>query len=343
MQILKAHSKPVYSLAFSPCGRFLLTSSGDETVRLWEWRGAHEIGCWPGSQFWSPVAYSPNGRFIARGGYSIAVWPVSTDSVVMAPPAPAKQKRTARKTAEQTETPSPSPGETAATSELRAISGPPVVNASQFTEAIAFAPDSRSFFGHGNSGAPMQRWSLPRGEPLACGWGGVRTDAKFPTGALACRPDGGEVAAVFGVYQRDRYESTAILWNPQSGQERGRLMPAKSVPAHATQLAYSHDGTLLAGVYGPILIIWDLANQRELARGITGKKHFKGLAFNPRGASLLTASNDKTIGVWSGPKWEQTGGFDWDIGRLGCVAISADGAVAAAGSERGKVILWDLD
>ena len=35
--------------------------------------------------------------------------------------------------------------------------------------------------------------------------------------------------------------------------------------------------------------------------------------------------------------------FTWDIGRMRSVAFSPDGLLAAAGSDTGKVVVWDVD
>jgi hypothetical protein len=35
--------------------------------------------------------------------------------------------------------------------------------------------------------------------------------------------------------------------------------------------------------------------------------------------------------------------FDWDMGRLRSVAFSPDGMLAAAGNDKGKIVVWDVD
>jgi transcription initiation factor TFIID subunit 5 len=62
---LCGHSKPVYSLSFEPTGRMLLSTSADETVRLWDTSGAQCVAhfdtvgpCWD-------VEFSPFGFYFA--------------------------------------------------------------------------------------------------------------------------------------------------------------------------------------------------------------------------------------------------------------------------------------
>lgn len=70
---------------------------------------------------------------------------------------------------------------------------------------------------------------------------------------------------------------------------------------------------------------------------------FRDLAFRRDGKALLAVRAAAAVEERSAETWEPTRAFDWKAGRLGCVAVSPDGALAAAGSDSGKVVVWDLD
>lgn len=108
-------------------------------------------------------------------------------------------------------------------------------------------------------------------------------------------------------------------------------------------LAFSPDGSTLVGAAGPRLRVWDLAGDRELAVHKRGSKHFQGLAFTADGRRLLTVGNDEAVRVWDAHAWAELTTINWTIGGLINLAVSPDGLRAAAGSDAGKVVVWDLD
>ncbi|MBY0457674.1 MAG: WD40 repeat domain-containing protein [Gemmataceae bacterium] len=74
-----------------------------------------------------------------------------------------------------------------------------------------------------------------------------------------------------------------------------------------------------------------------------GRRHFTAYAFHPSGRFLATTSNDATVKLYDTSTWELARTFTWDIGRMRCIAFSADGTLAAAGSDTGKVVVWDVN
>ena len=66
-------------------------------------------------------------------------------------------------------------------------------------------------------------------------------------------------------------------------------------------------------------------------------------AFSPNGKLLATTSNDTTVTMWDTATWQPTRQYGWEIGRLRAVAFAPDGLTCAAGSDIGKVVLFDVD
>jgi serine/threonine protein kinase len=78
---LTGHSGQVYSLAYSPDGRYLASGSKDRTIKIWEVATGKQLRTLTGhsSQVRS-VVYSPDGRYLASGSQdnTIKIWEVAT-------------------------------------------------------------------------------------------------------------------------------------------------------------------------------------------------------------------------------------------------------------------------
>jgi WD40 repeat protein len=83
------------------------------------------------------------------------------------------------------------------------------------------------------------------------------------------------------------------------------------------------------------------AAPRTIAK--SGKKRFTGLAFHPSGDYLAVSNTDATIHFYDTSTWKLVHIFTWKIGKMRSIAFSPDGTLAAAGSDNGKVVVWDVD
>jgi WD40 repeat protein len=110
-----------------------------------------------------------------------------------------------------------------------------------------------------------------------------------------------------------------------------------------SHLAFAPGVAVLVGTAGPRLRIWDIAGEREIALHKRGTKHFQGLSFTADGQYLATVSNDETVRVWHTQSWHEHTTFTWGIGKLLNIAFAPDGFRAAAGSDSGQIIIWDID
>jgi hypothetical protein len=58
---------------------------------------------------------------------------------------------------------------------------------------------------------------------------------------------------------------------------------------------------------------------------------------------LVTASGDGQARYWDAADLSLIRGLKWGVGKLHAVAVSQDGAVAAAGGDKGQVVVGDVD
>ncbi|QJW97468.1 WD40 repeat domain-containing protein [Frigoriglobus tundricola] len=105
------------------------------------------------------------------------------------------------------------------------------------------------------------------------------------------------------------------------------------------------DGRFLAGLQNACVIVLSVEDFSKSAATLRNdnRKYFTNIAFHPSGRYLGATSNDATVKLFDTTTWEVARTFTWDIGRMRSIAFSPDGVLAAAGSDTGKVVVWDVD
>lgn len=125
----------------------------------------------------------------------------------------------------------------------------------------------------------------------------------------------------------------------------GELVASRPFPyTELPEPHYRPDGRQVVAVHEMTLVVWDpiIPGKPALVRN-DSRRHFTAAAYHPSGRYLFTTGNDATVTVWDTDSWARVRRFDWDIGRLRSVAVSPDGLLAAAGSDTGRVVVWDVD
>jgi WD40 repeat protein len=132
-----------------------------------------------------------------------------------------------------------------------------------------------------------------------------------------------------------------LILDAQSGSEKLRL------PFSAgSLLAWSAGRALLASRdanRANCVHVFDPDSGKKVATVSLPSKHVQDLAFTPDGRLLLTVSNEQTAKLWDTETWQERDTLAWGVGKLKSVAVAPDGMCAAAGGERGKIVVWDLD
>ncbi|MCS7046166.1 MAG: WD40 repeat domain-containing protein, partial [Gemmataceae bacterium] len=90
----KGHTEPVYSVAFTPDGKYLVTGSFDNTIKLWDVGTGKEVKVYGGPNGHQKmvlcVAVSPDGQFLASGSIdnTLKLWDVPLVAPSRVVPAP---------------------------------------------------------------------------------------------------------------------------------------------------------------------------------------------------------------------------------------------------------------
>jgi WD40 repeat protein len=111
------------------------------------------------------------------------------------------------------------------------------------------------------------------------------------------------------------------------------------------QIVVSADGEWFAIRAAAALLVFHMTDHGlSMKLQSPNRKHLTAIAFHPSSRYLAATSNDKTVRLHDRDAgWEVMRTFDWDIGKLKSVAFNAEGTLAAAGGDTGKVVVWDVD
>jgi WD40 repeat protein len=322
---LKGHSEAITATAWNRDGTHFASSSKDRTVRVWTISGApgpvlsgHAAGI-------NAVAWSPDGMRIATAGDdgTLRLWdadgtpgPVfnghagSIFGVAWSPDgtriATAGDDRTVR------------------IWDARGTPGPILEGHAAAVRCVAWSPDGATI-ASGSADTTIRLWSSA-GTPASS------LELHEEVGSLAWSPNGRQLAAggVRGTLRRWVTKGTGGMTLPGGAQQ-------------VSCLAVSPDGTRISLGRWPQarLRIWGM----DLIFGPILKGHtagVRGLAWSPDGATLASASTDKSVRLWAangtpGPVLEGHAGL------VNAVAWSGDGKRLASASTDQSVRLWIAD
>lgn len=350
---LTGHTSWVWSLAFSPSGLpkadseaevpnymeetgyTLVSGSADQTVKIWEIKGANDSKCiatWKGRTDWvRSVVYTPDGERLVSGSadHLVRVWDLTRSQPVL----------TLDKHDDQVHSVAVSPdGRTVASAGWDGVIHLWDIQAGRhlhsLTEhastpwSVAFSPDGKLLASGGNDSA-VKLWDVATGQCLA-----TFTDHTAQVYGVAFSPDG-KVLASGG------FDSKIKLWQVAARRGVGTLR-ARERDALVTCVAFSPDGRYLAaGNRSNTIDLWDIQAPAHITtlEGHTGWIY--GLAFDPGGSQYMASgSGDNTIRLWDvntrSTRRVLKGHRSW----VHSVAFSPDGKVLASGSRDETIRLF---
>ncbi len=344
LDLLIGHTSAVSSVAFSPDGRTLASSSYDQTIKVWDLRTGQMQKTLTGHEgrVYS-VAFSPDGRTLASGGRDefIRFWNVKTGALLRTIAghvnrvagvmyAPDGKKLASYGHDKKINIWAAGTGEFVKTLEL----DPELDTRSSgwIYAAMAFSPDSRTIVTGGRHGN-IRVWDINTGQ--------VKSNfLAHPGGvySVAFSPDG-QTFATGGAHS----EGTEVLqlWDLTTGK---RVKTFKGHSDRVTLVAFSADGgTLVSYSADNTLRFWEGATGTSLhitdhiamgASALVYASHGRILACLLRSRSSIqlwdpdTVNLTKTINI--GRQW-------W----ISCIAYSPDNVTFACGNSAGTLGILD--
>jgi len=194
---------------------------------------------------------------------------------------------------------------------------------------LAYSPDGRRL-ASGGDGNVVLVWSL---DDTAAG-PELRLEGHADwVRAVAFSPDRRRIASA-------SWDDTVRFWSIARKSQTSRL---SGFAGGAWSLAYSADGALAVGSGDGTVRVVRSAEDRNPLMIRAHRMPVSAVAFTPDGKSLLTASHDRGVALWSASWGERlaalAGHADW--ARAADVS-PASGLLASAGDD-GKIIVWHAE
>ncbi|KAG9076015.1 POC1 centriolar protein A, partial [Ceratobasidium sp. 370] len=242
----------IASLAYSPDGAYIASSSRDKTIRIWDARTGQSVGQpLQGHTSWvNSVAYSPDGAYIVSGSRdkTICIWDARTGQNVGQP----LQGHTHSVNSVEY---SPDGAYIVSGSDDKTIRiwdtrtgqsvGQPLQGHTGWANPVAYSPDG-AYIVSGSYDNTIRIWDAGTGQGVGQPLQG-HTDW---VSSVAYSPDGAYIVS-------GSYDKTIRIWDACTGQSVGQPLQGHTYLVYS--VAYSPDGAyIVSGSSDSIIRVWDM-------------------------------------------------------------------------------------
>jgi WD40 repeat protein len=301
----------------APDGRLLAGAQRDDTIKLWDALSGREVHRLAGGP--SPVralAFAPDGRTLAVGGYGPPNWLGEVETTVHL--------------------------FDVGTGQLRHRLSDPIMSA----VSLEFAPDGNSLLLR-SADQTLVLWDVRTGQPLVR----LPSSASHRARAAAFAPDGRTLAWVEETCPAGRQLSTVLLetwlprgpfptirlWDIAAGEELRRW----KTQCEVSVLKFAADGRTLVAA-GSSALAFDVDTGHRLPRFAGPLSALRWLEYAPDGKSLAAIDDERGLYLWDAAEGRQRPLEDAaDVEGLEEARFAAGGELLIAQEITGTFRIWD--
>ncbi len=334
----KGHSKRLESVEFSPDGKYIVTSSMDSIVSIWDSNTGEEIDYLRGhSDYVLSAVYSPNGKYIASSSWdgTIRIWDSNTHKVINVLKEHTGSVNSVSFSHDSKYIVSASSDKTikiwtpTGKRSLLTLDGhTAAVNSAKFSS------DGNYFIVSGADDKTIRVWDVSNMNKRNSNQLFVLYGHVDAIKSVSFSPDNKKIVSA-------SCDGTVRIWD--SGiWERGYILYRHN--SFANSIALSPDETYIASAsYDHNICLWDLQNRTLSVLPPYHNKNINAISFSPDGKKMVSASADKTIIIWDIDKKDSIRVLrDGHWLEIHNASFSPDGKKVVSSSMDNNVIVWDL-
>jgi serine/threonine protein kinase len=281
---LSGHSSQIWSVAFSPDSKWIVTGSADYTAKVWDAQSGINLVTLKGHSYMvRSVAFSPDGKRIVTGSCdgTAKVWDAQTGKNLLTLKGHSGWVLSAAFSPDGRRVVTGSWDHTAKVWNAQSGKELLTLRHSASVNSVAFSPDGTRIATNGEEGA-AKVWDAQSGKELL-------TLQNSGISSVAFSPDGRRIVTPCTVF------GSAKLWDAQSGKELLTLGKDSNL---VWSVAFSPDGRrIVTGSEDKTAKVWDVQSGKTLIT-LNHSAELLSVAFSPDGRRIITGSNDNTAKVW---------------------------------------------